>query len=140
MIVWAVLGCELVMMLCFRGWGFPEWISGFSNLADPFQEGHLSYCWGHFSRSGWRSYFIAAFLVKTPLPFLVMACWGMAARRHLTSGRLDFLLTWCLWPVALIFVVSSLATIQVGIRHILPVYPFLCLWVGSIAAALWDSR
>lgn len=135
----AFLAGNAVMMLSYRGWGLPEWLAGFSKLVVFFQEGHLNYFWGRYSQTGWRTYFITAFFLKTPLPFLAIGFSGIFVWERLEAKSRSFLLGWCLWPAALIFAVSSFSSIQVGIRHILPVFPFLCLWVGAMAVGLWNT-
>src|SRR6185312_440148 len=44
---------------------------------------------------------------------------------------------WLLIPPAGYFVVALTSKTQIGYRHLLPVYPFLCLWAGLGAAWLW---
>lgn len=134
-----LLGTNLVMMLLFRGWGLPEWLHAFSRSAAQFKEGHANYYWGQFSRKGWPTYFLTAFVLKTPLPFLIALVTAAFGRRRIRPVTRRFLMAWCVWPAALLFIVSSFSTIQVGIRHILPVYPFLCMIVGAATAGLWAA-
>ena len=135
----AALAANVVMMVCFRGWGLPEWLHGIWRLMAQFKQGHANYYAGRFSHSGWPSYFLSLFALKTPLPFLAAMVAGTAGWRKIPSAQRSFLAAWCLWPAALLFLVSSFSTIQVGIRHILPVYPLMCLWVGCAAATFWTS-
>jgi hypothetical protein len=135
----AFLVANMVMAISYRGWGLPEWRAGIFRLTPYFKEGHLNYFWGRYSHTGWFLYFITAFLLKTPIPFLGVGISGLFLWKRMDPHSRAFLLSGCLWPVGLIFVVSSFSSIQVGIRHILPVYPFLCLWVGAVLATLWDT-
>jgi len=133
------LGANLVMICSFRGWGLPGWLHGFFKFTTLFKEGHLNYYEGYFNRTGWKSYFVTAFLLKTPMTFLAAVLTGGIGLQYITSSRRDFLLLWCLWPAAFLLSTSSLSNVQVGIRHILPVYPFLCLWIGGVMGTLWES-
>jgi hypothetical protein len=86
---------------------------------------------GEWSLGGWWYYHVGAFLLKTSLPFLIVA--GVAvgawlARR--SSGLRDY----CVFVPALsIFAVNSvLNPLNIGVRHALPAYPLL-----AIGAAPW---
>jgi hypothetical protein len=79
---------------------------------------------GELSSEGWWYYHLAAFALKTSLPVLLLAAgslvhWvargGMGAREY------------ALWiPILLTFVSNTLFnSLQIGVRHVLPVYPLL---------------
>ena len=95
-------------------------------------ETRLAYLHGVESVVGWRSYFPLAFLLKTPLPFLVLALWGLvlAAWRGPRREVALFLLA----PLALYALVSVHSRLNIGHRHLLPLYPLLCVAAGAIAA------
>jgi 4-amino-4-deoxy-L-arabinose transferase-like glycosyltransferase len=93
--------------------------------------GHTAYLLGQLSSHGFIAYFPVAFLVKTPL--------GLLLALALASWPLLFLNRKWLWLAAApltYFAISMFAGIDIGIRHILPVYPFLYLLA---AAALWTA-
>jgi Dolichyl-phosphate-mannose-protein mannosyltransferase len=90
-----------------------------------------------WSLIGFASFFPRAFLYKTPLPVLcliALVIWAaIARRRHWTLERL-------LNPFA-IFVLIYLAfavgsSLNIGHRHILPIYPALFVGCGAIAYLL----
>ncbi len=95
--------------------------------------GHRSYFMGEISDRGWLAYYPVAFLVKTPLPFLLLSLVGMSllARR----GRKSDLVWLALPPLlyTLFFVFAS--RINIGLRYVLPVYPFLAVAGGYAASA-----
>jgi len=76
-------------------------------------------------------YFPLAFLFKWPLGFLgalLARAWLGLARRRL---RGDFV------PVAVAVYLGAgmfLANLDVGIRYMFPVLPFLCVWLGGLAS------
>jgi hypothetical protein len=48
---------------------------------------------------------------------------------------------WLLWlPVAVYLAATATRGLQIGHRHLLPIYPFLFLAAGEAAAALWSWR
>lgn len=94
---------------------------------------------GEFSEEGFWFYFPVAFLAKTPLPTLILVLLstvGLLTRRNDYKRR-----RFILWvPVLVYFSIAVSARMNIGIRHILPVYPFLFVLAGESAAVLWNSR
>ncbi|MBN1826455.1 MAG: glycosyltransferase family 39 protein [Candidatus Eisenbacteria bacterium] len=100
--------------------------------------GYPAFFFGRVSDRGWRAYYPVAFLVKTPIPFLLLAgagALGILRRRDRSS------IAWLLLPpllLALFFVLVS--RINIGLRYLLPVYPFLAVLGGSAAAGALKRR
>lgn len=93
--------------------------------------GHLSYLLGRYAQRGFWYYFPVIFFFKTPIPFLLLIVVGAAAMFREKRGR-EFVLM----PLALmLFVMTS--HINIGIRHILPIYPPLCVVAAAGVATLW---
>jgi 4-amino-4-deoxy-L-arabinose transferase-like glycosyltransferase len=93
--------------------------------------GHLSFLLGRYSERGFWYYFPVVFFFKTPIPFLLLMIAGAAAVARTRKG-FEFVLM----PLALmLFVMTS--HINIGIRHILPLYPPLCVVAAVGVAALW---
>jgi tetratricopeptide (TPR) repeat protein len=94
-----------------------------------------SYFWGKVYRHGNWAYFPVAFLVKSTLPFLLLLLLAVIAYRW---GLHDYLraLGFLLIPAAIYFAVSMHSDMNIGARHLLPVYAFLYVVVGGIAASL----
>jgi hypothetical protein len=123
--------------------GVVEWLDRFRLLPNAFSQGLLQtqgslrdmmfYLAGEQRPGGWWYYFPLAFLIKTPLGILAALVAGVVVgmRHRLAVGRA---------PAAFITVTATgylLAAMVVGpnlgVRHILPVYPFILL-VAAIAA------
>jgi hypothetical protein len=81
---------------------------------------------------GWWYYVPAVFFFKTPLPFQLLALAGMMIIVRRRREYLDLALI----PVAVMLSVLP-STINIGIRHILPIYPPLCVVAAIGAAELW---
>jgi 4-amino-4-deoxy-L-arabinose transferase-like glycosyltransferase len=92
---------------------------------------------GRHSRGGFRSFFLWAFLLKTPLPTLLAIGLGaaLAFRRHRWWPDLAFLVV----PVAVYGLASLGAGLSIGHRHLLPIYPFLFVLAGGLARG-WAGR
>lgn len=116
---------------------FPEaWVYG---LADAFKAlDRSSYLSGETSNDGFWFYFPVAFALKTPLPtllFVFIAAGLVVFRRRLAKGELFLLI-----PVVIFFAIAVWSRFNIGVRHILPVYPFLFVWLGGSVATICSSR
>ena len=95
--------------------------------------GHLAFLLGRYSEKGFWDYFPVVFFFKTPIPFLLLMIAGVVAIVRARRG-IEFVLM----PLALmLFVLTS--HINIGIRHILPIYPPLCVVAAAGAVALWQT-
>jgi 4-amino-4-deoxy-L-arabinose transferase-like glycosyltransferase len=93
--------------------------------------GDRSFLRGDFARRGFRSYFLWTFLLKTPLVTILAIAAALAMvvwRRELRRSSLAFLLL----PVGLYLLVAILSSLNIGHRHLLPVYPFLYVLCGRL--------
>ncbi len=94
-----------------------------------------SYFWGKVYRHGNWEYFPVAFLVKSTLPFLILTCLGIAAAWWVRRERAWELLV-LLVPVAFYMAVSMHSDMNIGVRHLFPVYALLYVAIASVAAVL----
>ena len=106
-----------------------------------------AYLNGEYSIYGWRSFFPWTFALKSTIPFLIasgIAAW-VAVRSRIepgadtlrTVGRLlelaPLLVLFCVY-----WAVSIRSHLNIGHRHLIPVYPVLFILTGSLGA--WLSR
>jgi 4-amino-4-deoxy-L-arabinose transferase-like glycosyltransferase len=92
------------------------------------------YLRGERSLLGWRGYFPIAFLVKTPLPTLGLVVAGALVASRLAPSRRRAL-AFLLLPPLLYFAVAVSSNLNIGHRHLLPVYPPLFVLAGGVAEA-----
>jgi hypothetical protein len=97
-----------------------------------------NYLLGRASPSGWLVYFLVAFLLKTPIPFLVLLATALLMLRG--SPQCEAVTLWLVFPTALFLLVASLSDLQIGLRHLLPVFPLLCLIAGEAGGRLWRRK
>lgn len=98
-----------------------------------------SYLFGHVYPHGQWFYFPAAFLIKTTLSLLLLLMlvpFAIALR----GARYRRELTFLIFPAAIYFIVAVASTLNIGIRHILPVYPFLIILAGWAAGELISAK
>lgn len=92
---------------------------------------------GELSVTGWRTFFVWTFLLKTTLPVLGLA--GLLAAhlaRRVAAGRTGWRRLYPWTPLLVLLAVygaSSLASqLNIGHRHILPLYPVLFIAAGRL--------
>jgi 4-amino-4-deoxy-L-arabinose transferase-like glycosyltransferase len=113
-------------------WNFAEGIMALKAHNDT---GHLSFLLGDAKLGGWWYFYLVALAVKTPLPLLLSGVVGLCllARDGLREAS-----TWRMAPVVLFVTLLGFASlfsrINIGIRHVLILYPFLALG-GAYALA-----
>ncbi len=98
------------------------------------------YFMGRLSTRGWWYYYPLMFLIKTPLPILLLIPIRVWLGR---KGRLeDFVskLLIILAPVFFFLAFIFLNRKQVGLRHILMIYPFIFVYLSGIASpGAWEK-
>lgn len=95
---------------------------------------HFYYLNGDFSREGWWYYFLWAFIVKTPISFLVLLLAAFLAHKKNRLGFLDNLFVFL--PVAVFLFLASWKAHNIGVRYILTIYPFLIVYAGGFLSRL----
>jgi hypothetical protein len=111
--------------------GFRPWFSGLHQFLTLSEEGLPGFLMGEHSSHGWWSYFIFSFLIKTPLGSLILIAASLIfyrAGRSLAWREALFLLA----PVLIFLLSTTQAKVNIGIRHILPVYPFLFILASRL--------
>ncbi len=122
-----------VAAAAYRFSRFELYFAGLTATLTRLSEGRSSYLLGAHSSTGRLWYFPAAVLVKTPLPLLLVGGWGLW--RALRKPRAQA--AWLVVPPCGYLIAALTSKTQIGYRHVLPLYPFLCLWAGVGAADLW---
>jgi hypothetical protein len=97
-----------------------------------------AYLLGTASSGGWWYYFPVAYLVKEPLALIILLIAGIIFYLFLRKKKLEFI-DWLLIipPVFYIFI-TLFSKLNIGIRHILPIYPFIFIFVGYSISQIFD--
>lgn len=113
----------------------PEFFQGIRDVAKHNAEGHPSYLLGMRSRFGFWEYYPVVLAVKTPLAYLFLLGIGIPlVTRRKGEFRLGYVPLAC---AAGIVAVAMFSHINIGVRHILPVYMGFSLVAGAGAVHLW---
>jgi 4-amino-4-deoxy-L-arabinose transferase-like glycosyltransferase len=102
--------------------------------------GRRSFLMGQLSNQGWWYYFIVVFLVKTPVATMIFL--AVAAALFIGKARQGQWIdeAFLLVPAAVVFCFFSLSNRAMGLRYILPVYPFLFVFASGAARAFLSNR
>jgi 4-amino-4-deoxy-L-arabinose transferase-like glycosyltransferase len=100
--------------------------------------GGVNYLLGRVRVSGFPSYFVFAYFFKSTLAFLLATGVVLSGlwRERRTREEAALLLI----PVLVLFLVAAGASYNIGIRHLLPVYPFVTLAAAGILSRMRAGR
>jgi hypothetical protein len=125
------------------GWRSYPYLTGLTTFVAHGGGTHPAYLWGDHGASGWWYYFPFAFVVKTPVGTLA----ALALLIGLAAFRLRWKQIWAalskdparttelgpvpalawfamLTPIVLYGALSAAGHVDIGLRHLLPMYPF----------------
>jgi hypothetical protein len=130
-------------------WPACEWFTGLGQVVVHNAEGHRSFLLGQYSADGFHMYFPVAMLLKWPPIVLLTGIIGVVviALRQLArrpnapnddAADRELLLLTVFPAVYLAFALIS--HINIGVRHVLPLYPFLLLYAAAAGAWLAKHR
>ncbi|MCD6289006.1 MAG: glycosyltransferase family 39 protein, partial [Anaerolineae bacterium] len=131
----------------------PYYIWGIlANVVQHDTQGHPTYLHGHIGTQGWLAYFPIAIAIKTPIPSLVLILGSLliliatpirSAWNHWSSQ--DIFWTWSAVAAWFLVGLSFLSVMmrsrfQIGLRHILMIYPCLFAIAGVGASIAWRNK
>ncbi len=117
----------------------PEYARGIRDLRGENRIGERkNYLLGEPISEGRYTFFPVALGVKTPIPFLLLTLVGTVALAVAARERRSALVP----PVAALamLLTATVANINIGVRHVLPMYPLLAVCAGIGILTLWYRR
>jgi 4-amino-4-deoxy-L-arabinose transferase-like glycosyltransferase len=112
---------------------------GVARLKTHNDAGHFSFLLGQERSSGWWYFYLVALAVKTPLPLLATGPAGLALMARDGWCRRD---SWRIAPPALFVTILAFASlyshINIGVRHVLVLYPFLAIGGAHAFSRTWN--
>ncbi|MBC7898151.1 MAG: hypothetical protein H7066_22215 [Cytophagaceae bacterium] len=135
--VWVVYGFQVGTL---RGVPFPltTLIQGIRDLARHNGLGHASYFLGQSYSDGHVLFFPVGLAVKTPLTLMALGLTGVALLIERTRTSRNWQLAVPLLAAFAVLAVSVPARINIGVRHVLPLFAVLAICGG--VAAVWAWR
>ncbi len=115
-----------------------NYVMGIDTQKRDFEQCMRSYLGGRWQSRGWWYYYVYCLAVKTPIGLwiltLVAMGWALFARGGRTSWTDELML---IAPALGIFVlVSSQTGFSHHFRYVLPVFPFVFIWISRVGKAL----
>jgi hypothetical protein len=106
----------------------PEFFAGLTHLGEHTLFGHPSYFLGEIRTHGVWYFFPVVIALKTPIAFLILALLGIR------KAAVPIL------AAAAIVVIAMASRINLGVRHVLPIYPLLAIAGGIALIEMWQRR
>jgi hypothetical protein len=95
--------------------------------------GQAAFFHGVHSNLGWWYFYPVVFLLKTPIPILLLFIVAtVVGLKYRGISVLDAVLLYL--PIATLFFVFCSSSFSVGIRYLLPIYPFIFVIIGGAAS------
>lgn len=138
LVVWAVYGFRVGWV---AGWPTPvpapDFLDGLlGQLSHASATGHPAFLMGQRSDKGWWYYFPVAFALKTPLGALIAMGFALLSNAWRRFRHAE-------WPLLLIpalyMGISLWSVLNIGYRHLLPMLPFLWVYVGRVGPLLSEA-
>lgn len=122
-----------------------SYLTGLRTLMDHNREGHTAFLLGQVSDQGWWYYFPVVFAVKSPTAVLLLSVMLAGIGLWKLPSILRTPATGFVWAVFALaplayFAVTLNSRINLGVRHLLPMYPFLYVIGMAALAALLPPR
>ncbi len=120
-----------------------EWLLGFLMVSQRQAGGNTAFFWGEVSAAGWKHYFPTLYLFKEPLAFhlltLIALGWSLSQLNKQKGQLLLRIKSWLqnnfiefsFFSFIVVYWVASIhSPLNIGIRHVLPTFPFLYMIVS----------
>jgi hypothetical protein len=111
----------------------PQFFAGLHMVHRHSVAGHWAYLFGESRRHGWWYYFPVVIFFKTPLAFLVASAAGIVRMVRSRSAEAAGV---AIAPMAML-VPAMASGINIGVRHVLPMFPLLTICAACAVIALW---
>ena len=118
----------------------PYFLFVFCVVSGINHEGWPASLLGVYSRTGWWYYFPVAFALKTTIPFLLISLGSVSWSSWKVFAKKKTAFLWLIVPAAIYAALTMSSNINIGIRHFLPVFPFLFILGGALLDHLLKSR
>ena len=112
----------------------PGYLTSLMETVRYNQSGGVSYLFGQIKGNGWWFYFPVAFFLKTPIPLIISFMAGLYFYRD-RKWRKRLLI-----PIAAVFFVGIFSKMNIGLRYILPVYPFVIVFSALFLGQLIRTK
>jgi hypothetical protein len=131
-----------------------QWLESKHFLPQPYLAGIMlqsaqwhyrpSFLLGEYGTSGWWYYFPFAVLVKTPVSELCIMLFALilflCGFKSIAWKKNSWTIACLLVPASAYMLLAMSNTLQIGLRHILPVYALAYVAVACAIVSIWTNR
>ncbi|HET8775251.1 MAG TPA: glycosyltransferase family 39 protein [Thermoanaerobaculia bacterium] len=121
-IVWALVIALAIVWLAMPPQAF---LAGLESVRAQTRHPPRGILFGEVREGGWWYYFPVALFFKTPIPFLILAIAGLRRRLELAL------------MAAAILAIAMTGNINIGVRHVLPIYAPLAIGAAAAIRVRW---
>ena len=128
---------------------YAQYLTGLLMIFNRVVGGNTTYFMGEVSNKGWRNYFPIVYLIKETLAFhlltliaVIYGFWflikaqGRKITEKISNTIKQYFSEFCMLSfIALYWLVSISGTLNIGVRHLLPAFPFTIILVSGIVAS-----
>jgi len=126
-----------ILILSYGIVNFPKFFTGLLQVTIHSAVGHQSYLFGTFSETGFLYYYPLVFLIKTPIATIALIILTIILARKVKQKNENM---YFLIIIGLFLVITIINKINIGLRHILPIYPFLFLYCSKITKIKFKAK
>ncbi|MFH1352144.1 MAG: glycosyltransferase family 39 protein [bacterium] len=138
-----LLSAAIIVLLGYRVIHIGEYVKGLALILPMVMSAQglgAVYLAGKYFQGGLWYYYPVVFLLKTPVPVIILI---ISASVSLWKRRTLVKYADLIYPLSaalVIFLCITGSRYQTGMRFLLPVLPFLFLWIGEEAYSLWQKK
>ena len=104
------------------------------------RQGHSAGLLGMHGQMGWWYYFPVAFALKTTIPFLLLSVLAVGWAIFKLAKHRDLRFFWLLAPMLIYAVFVLFSNINIGVRYLAPVFPFLMIAGAGLLESVLKTR
>jgi len=110
--------------------------------ADEERTGYWVYLNGQLQKTGWWYYYLLALAYKVPEGSWVLAVFALASLRFVRRSRSEWSDEITLWtvPLAILFSISFLTDINLGLRYVLAILPYVFIATGKLVPWMLELK
>lgn len=137
--IFIMMTVAFFILLLSYGFNIVPYFQGIQYKNIQVAEGFEAFFHGNYWISGWWWWFYpAAFLLKTPVPVLVLLVFAIVC--YLKNRKQEWFEAFLLvLPAFMIFAAFAGSKVAAGVRYLLPMYPFIFVIIGVVAAQ-WAKK
>jgi len=102
------------------------------------RDGRPTFLLGQISDTGWWYYFPVVFTLKTTIPFFITSIGGLVWAAIQVVQRKRYVLLYVTLPPILYLALAMSSHLNIGVRHLLPMFPFVAIIGAGFISSLID--